>query len=202
MTNTTFSIELNGILLPDSIKDMLEAELRSVVLAQIAKVDLGKELSVQPLPGRSERSSSRPGPILGFVVKNVGKSAERSTGQPGSSLVDPTSFLDPHYLPLKDQLQDAFGSPTPQGASTDGTLSPNTLHYLYYRPDIRAAVVSNSRAFAELLSQDEQAVHAFKQLTGGADSTTAPTERYAAAVGVALVSVGVGILVGGLVNKK
>jgi hypothetical protein len=103
MTNTTFSIELQGLNLPDDVKNRLESALRSVILAEIAKTDLGKEVSIEPLPRSTERMFIEP--ILGFIVKNVGKLAERGVVHPGPSLL----FTPPDSV---KKAQAMFGSAT------------------------------------------------------------------------------------------
>ena len=87
MANAAFSVNLQEIDLPDDVRRQIESTLRSVVLARIAKTDLGAQLSVQPHPSGSERDFFRPGQILGFVIKNVAKLAERDSVMTGPSLL-------------------------------------------------------------------------------------------------------------------
>jgi hypothetical protein len=170
MGDTTFSIELQGFNLPDGVKKDLESQLRSVVLAEIAKVGLGKEVSVGPLPGSSERDFLRRPPILGFILQNTNKIAERGAVQPGPNPL----FAPPDSVKTAQALS---GSATSSSPPFDGALPADALEALYYRPDVRAAIASNSQAFAELLSRDEQAAQAFNQLTGGIARSATGTER-------------------------
>ena len=182
MSNTTFSIELQGLNLPDEVKDKLQSDLRSVVLAEIAKTDLGKEVSVKPLPDSSERVFSHISPILGFVIQNLGKLAERSSIPQGPSLL----FTPPDSV---KKAQAMFGPAATSRLPFDGAPPADVIEALYYRPDIRAAIVANSRAFVELLSRDEQASRVYSQLTAGIRGPTEDAERYGVAIAV---------LVGGL----
>ena len=104
--------------------------MRSVVLAEIAKTDLGKEVSVKPLPGSSERVLHSH-PILGFVLQNLSKIAERSTVQPGPSLL----FTPPDSVKTAQAM---FGSATTSSLPFDGAPPTEVIEALYFRPHIRA----------------------------------------------------------------
>lgn len=57
------------------------------------------------------------------------------------------------------------------GGATGGGGQPNMLEILeaaYLRPDVRAAVVANTRAFTEMLSRDPEAARVFDELFGNA----------------------------------
>ncbi len=174
MTNTTFSIQLQGILLPDDVRERLESQLRSVVLSEIAKTDLGQEISVRPLPASPERIFSHGNPILGFIAQKLTQLTQRSAADSGPS----TLFTPPFDL---DRLKEVLG--LLQGPATT-SLQPfadapptDVIQALYYRPDIRSATISNGRALAELLSRDEKAMQVFNELTGGSTNLTSGTER-------------------------
>lgn len=164
MTNTTFSIEMQGLDLPHDVKQKLQSALRSVVLSELAKTDLSQEMTVRSLPGSSERVFSHTPPILGFVVQKLGQLTQRGLADVGPS----TSPGIASNLPF------------------DGAPLSAVIEGLYYRPDIRAAIVSNSRAFAELLSRNDKAMQTFNELTNANNSTTG-TERW---VGIALLVLG------------
>jgi hypothetical protein len=159
MANTAFSIELQGLDLPNELKLKLQSDLQNMVLSEIAKTDLGKQVSVEPLPGSSERRFLPGGwpPVLGFIVRNL--LSERGTDQPSTGM--------PPILSGQGRV--AHTMPFDDASSSD------VLEALYYRPDVRAAIASNSQAFVELLSHDEQAARVFNELTGG----TGGTERVA-----------------------
>jgi hypothetical protein len=165
MSNTTFSIELQGITLPSDVANKLEGELRSVVLAEIARTDLGKDVSVGPLADRTQRLIRPNNPILGFILRNagaamVGRSRLLGDGRNGASATD---------LPC------------------DGAPVTNVVEALYVRPDVRAAVSANARAFADLLARDEAASKAFDQLIGGLSGYDELTPRVAPLVVGAIV---------------
>jgi hypothetical protein len=180
MTDTTYSIELKGLNLPEEVKSRIDKELRAVVLSEIAKVDLGNQIQVESLPRDGQRSVL--GPILGIILRNLGTTGgplvQRAPLRPTPPTIQPVpipSLLFPGFPPLGGKL-------------------PEILETLYIRPDVRAAVISNSRAFAELLSQDEQASRMFHELVGGPEGG-GDTERVFAAGVVVAVVVG-GLMVG------
>ena len=156
MVDTAFSIELQGLMLPDDVKSRLQSELQSVVMAEIAKTDIGKGATVEPLPAPAERGARLTNPIMGFVIRGAA-GAERDVVQV-ASVAYPVSL----ELGLRAALP------------LDGASPEVALGALYYRPDIRAAITSNTRAFAELLSHDEQATKILNQLSTGGDERVAP----------------------------
>jgi hypothetical protein len=191
MTDTTFSIELQGLNLPYDVSSGLESELRSTVLAELAKVDLGKGMKVEPLPDGTERKLS--GPIRGFVVRNIG-AAERDVSPFEPSLLAPMPLLP-------DWLRPWLRPSTPPV----GPMVPpvDFLEHIYHRPDVRAACAANSQALAELLSKDEQAMLVVNELIAGA-SGEEDAERLgplAGAVVLAGIGLAAGVGIGYLVNR-
>ena len=191
-TETTFSVQLGGILLPDSVKKQIEAQMRSVVLGEVAKTDLGAQITTEPLARSSERFTR--GEILGFIVRAgtraAGTLAERSAM---SGIAAPSLFYT-----LPDHVQKAL-------QLLGGTQGPTAeaLETLYSRPDFREATISVSRLLAVALSRDEHAVHALDELTGGALHGDSQVERNPVliaglAVGGALA---VGFILGAVINK-
>jgi hypothetical protein len=137
VANTSFSISLQGLDLPNDVRGKIESTLRSVVLARIARTDLGAQLSVQPLPSTSERDFFRPGQILGFVIKNVAKLAERSVVMTGPSLL----FTPPDHV---KQAQALLASVA--------------------RRQKRSAEAEQLEQIAELLEREPEARRAFSRL--------------------------------------
>ena len=79
----------------------------------------------------------------------------------------------------------------------------DVLPAVYYRPDIRAAIASNSQAFAELLSHDDQATQAFNQLTGGVSAPGDGSDRLVPlAIGAILLGCAAAGVVVGLLSRK
>ena len=60
------------------IEDRFEAELRSVVMSEIAKTDLGGELSIEPLTASKGFPDLRH--ILGLIIRNGGNLATQARG--------------------------------------------------------------------------------------------------------------------------
>src|SRR5215216_4707950 len=134
MSDTTYSVELKGINLPDDARAKIETTLRGAVLGELAKLDLSKDLKVEPLPSTGGRMIGFGLPeLMGFVIRHpvirglaaAERDATQPTGQFGLS------------------FSGAFGDAG--GALIAGT-STEALEILYLRPDVRAAVISNSRA--------------------------------------------------------
>jgi hypothetical protein len=209
MTDTTFSIELKGLNLPEEMQDALQAQLRSVVLAEIAKTDLGKEVSVQSLAGSSERTSTQQNTILGLVVRHLGESNARSVDLSALGTAGASTLFTPRYTAaelaamLRGKTRE---SQAPDAAATSVFDAPllEVIESVYYRPDIRDAVASQSRAFAEVLGRDPQAVQVLNEITGGTSSSDAQTERFGPLAGVAIVvaaSLAAGAATGYLVNR-
>jgi hypothetical protein len=73
------------------------------------------------------------------------------------------------------------------GGGEAGPSLTEVLDAVYLRPDVRAAVVANARAFAKLLSKDDEAARAFNELVGNLDAGTTD-ERVAPLVVVAVVA--------------
>jgi hypothetical protein len=195
MPDTTFSIELHGVNLPDDIKQKLQAALRSLVLTEIAKTDFGNELSVRPLPGSSERVFPPASPILGFVLQNLSQATRRGATERDSSLPD---FI-PSLLPdLFTTLLFLMGLAPDPDLPLDGNPTVDVLEALYQRPDIRAAVTANTRTLCDLLSRDEQAMRVFDELVGGITQAVPSPERKnpAVVVGVIVAAAFVGACLG------
>lgn len=180
MPDTSFTIELQGLTLPDTVKNTLQSELKSVVLSELAKTDLGNQLTVEPLPASSDRSLMAINPVLGFVLRN-----------PLTTILN-AAVRDTTQVPA---------IPVPTFAATsaapfDGASLVDVLSALYYRPDVHAAIVSNSRAFAQLLSRDDQATQALNQLIGG--DTGGGTDKIAPLIlaGILAICAAAGVGVG------
>lgn len=209
MTDTTFSIELKGLDLPEEMQDGLQAQLRSVVLAEIAKTDLGKEVSVQSLPGASERTSALGNTILGLVIRHLGERDARSVNLTALGPGGASTLYTPRLTPA--QLAAMLGGKTRESRSLAAADTPvidapllDVIESVYYRPDIRAAVASQSRTFAEFLSRDPQAVEVLNEITGGTLSSEAQSERFGPVAGVAVLiaaSAVAGLATGYLVNR-
>ena len=191
-TDTMFSVQLGGILLPDELKKRLEAQLRSTVLAEIAKTDLAAEISTEPLNPSTNRF--RPGEILGFVIRG----SQRLSGTLPERFSRPASSNPSLLYTLPDHIQHALSFFGPGRA-----LSAEALETLYSRPDFRETTVSVSRLLAVALSRDEHAIRALDELTGGALHPDEQAERNPVliaglAVGGALA---VGFILGAVINK-
>jgi len=192
MTDTTFSIELKGLNLPEEMQSALQAQLRSVVLAEIAKTDLGKEVSVQSLPASSERTSAQGNTILGILVRQLGERNARSVDLTALGTSGASTLFTPRYSAaelaamLRGKTRESQSPAVAATAVFDAPLL-DVIESVYYRPDIRAAVASNSRTLAELLGRDPPAVQVLNEITGGALSPDAQTERFGPLAGVAIV---------------
>jgi hypothetical protein len=163
MADTSFSIELQGLNLPNDVTNKLQSDLRTAVMTELAKTDMGAQVSVEPLQQTATRSilPFRP-PIMGFVIRNLGELTgltERGMVQlpPATEVTMPPPALN-------------------QGQLLDGHSLTDVLNAVYYRPDVRAAITSNSQAFAQLLSQDEVATQVFNQLTAGFTGSATGTD--------------------------
>jgi hypothetical protein len=196
MSDTSFSIELQGLNLPDEVTNRLQAELRSVVMSEIAKTDLGGELSIEPLTASKGFPDLRH--ILGLIIRNGGNLATQARAPSG--LIDKGLLQPPSPIEVTMPPPGLGATPLLDGASL-----ADVLDEIYYRPDIRAAIVANTRAFAQLLSRDDVAMQVFNQLTSGpagSPGTTAmdTTQKpIGAAVGVVLL-VGACFVAGGIVG--
>jgi hypothetical protein len=182
MTDTTLSIELQGILLPEDVKAALQAQLRGLVLAEIARTDFGAELSIGPLP-QSSRVFSHTNPILGFVVQKLSSLTVRSGGRPDLAALAPSTLFTPAHSPAE---------------------LASIIEGLYYRPDIRAAAAACTKTLLDLLSRDEQAMQSVTQFATGQIEAQQPGPRLLTAVGVAVLAAGtiaVGALIGYAVNR-
>jgi hypothetical protein len=192
MTDTTFSIELKGLNLPEEMKDTLQAQLRSVVLAEIAKTDLGKEVSVQSLPHSSERALAQRDTILGLVVRHLGESNARSVNPSALGTSGASTLHTPRYTAAELAAMLRVKTRESQAPAADATAvfdAPllEVIESVYYRPDIRAAVASQGRAFAEMLARDPEAVQVLDEITDGALSSDAQAERFGPVAGVAIM---------------
>lgn len=179
MSDTSYSVELKGINLPDDARAKIETTLRSAVLGELAKLDLSKDLKVEPLPSTGGRMIGFGLPeLMGFIIRRppflVERDAPQPTGQFGLSFAG------------------AFGD---GGGALIAGSSTEALEVLYLRPDVRAAVISNSRAFADMLSQNEKAARAFSELIGGLEPGTdrfAPLLIWGVVAGAAALGAAVG----------
>jgi hypothetical protein len=180
-TNTTFSIELQGVNLPDEIKALLQAQLRSVVLSEIAKVDLSSELSIKALPQEATRAF--PGrQILGIILTKLGTPTIRGGDALHLSPPPPSLLFTPPHS-TAELVAAISGSAATSGGSLIDLCEP-----LYFRPDIRAAVTAHAQAFAELLSQDEPTTRILNEISDGA--LQPGPERFGPAI-VAIIAAGV-----------
>ena len=191
-TETTFSVQLGGILLPDEVKKLIEAQLRSVVLGEIARTDMGAQITTEPLGRSSERW--KPGEILGFVVR----AGMRAGGAMAERFARPATFAPSLLYTPPDHVQLAMqllGGK--QGSAADA------VDTLYSRPDFREATISVSRLLVTALSRDEHAVHALDQLTGGSLHADPQLERNPILIGGLAVggALAVGFILGAAINK-
>jgi hypothetical protein len=178
MPDTSFSIELQGITLPDGAREKIESGLRTAVMTEIAKLDLGKSVRVEPLP-TGERSLIGLAPIFGFMIRNLAN--VRPTTASSERNTDGTSVAARMPLAWASVVGDDF---PPFGTTSTVEL----LDSLYLRPDVRLAAISNSRAFAELLSRDDEATRVFGELVGELDAVRGDNERFAPLVIWAVVA--------------
>lgn len=167
MTDTNFSIQLQGLNLPEEAATRLQSELRTVVMSEIAKIDLAGEVSIEPLPEGKGFPDFRP--ILGILIRNGGLLPAQARATTG--LTDKNAIM----LPRTSEVTMPPPGPGPTRL-LDGASFADVLSEVYYRPDIRAAIVSNTRAFAQLLSHDEAATQVFNQLTSGSADATSTTQ--------------------------
>ena len=209
MTDTTFAIELKGLNLPDEVQSTLQGQLRSVVLAEIAKTDLGKELSVQSLPNGAERTLPQTNTILGIVVRHLAERNARNVDLTAAGADGALTLYTPRYTAaeLAAMLNPAPHAPmagrTAAAALLDAPLL-DVIESVYYRPDVRDAVASQSRALAELLGRDPQAVDVLNEITGGMPKPDAQSERLGPLAGVAILvatSMAAGAAAGYLINR-
>src|SRR4030095_7096321 len=88
MSDTSFAVELKGLDLPDNVRSKIESEMRSAVMGEVAKLDLAKDLQIEPLTAAwGERMVGLP-PLMGFIIRNLGSGGgillgERSNGSSG-----------------------------------------------------------------------------------------------------------------------
>ena len=81
MVDTAFSIELQGLMFRRR-QEWLQSELQSVVMAEIAKTDIGKGATVEPLP-RLQSEVPAHQPDMGFGIRGAA-GAERDVVQVAS----------------------------------------------------------------------------------------------------------------------
>lgn len=185
--NNTFSVELQGLDLPDETKNSLQAQLRSTVLAEIAKIDPFAELSVKGLQNDSARVFVGQ-QILGFIVQKLSTPTVRANGDLSLAAYSPSLLFTPSHS-IAELLAALGGTAAPPHPSLTDLLGP-----FYIRPDIRMAVAANARTLADLLSQDEAAIHALDDLTGG--SLSGPERAFPLA---AVATVVIGLALGGAI---
>jgi hypothetical protein len=167
MSDTSFAVELKGLDLPDNVRSKIESEMRSAVMGEVAKLDLAKDLQIEPLTAASgERMVGLP-PLMGFIIRNLGSGGgillgERSNGSSGPKTGIPG---------LPGGITGGANGDSAQALAAGSAAE--ALEVLYLRPDVRAAVIANSRLFSDLLSRDEKAAQVFNELCGGLQ----PTER-------------------------
>lgn len=191
MANTTFNVELD-LNLPDQVLKNIETSLQRAVIAEIAKTDLAGSVKLEPLPASSERFSpilSGVGQTFGFVMRPILEALgeQRAKGRNDRGADGNIAAMPFLGFPVFTEMP--FGT----------TNITELLESLYMRPDVRAAIISNSRAFAELLSRDEQANTVFNELIGEMNLEV-PAERLVPLVVGAILfgSVVAGAIVGWL----
>ncbi|HET7831751.1 MAG TPA: hypothetical protein VFK88_02180 [Gallionella sp.] len=186
--NTSFAIELQGIDVPNEAKARIDEALQKTVMAELAKLDLASNASIEPLNTGSSTERSVvpssflpwPGGVMGFILRTVGVgvSGERS-GIPAIRPPSVLSIIDPDVpLPLTD---------------------PAAFAAVCQRPDIRQAIISNSQALMELLSADDQASKNFNTLMNQLNQGQQPTGERIVPLVIVAICVGAAAL-GGLVG--
>lgn len=179
--NSSFAIELQDIDIPAEAKTRIDQALQKTVMTELAKLDLAAGTQIEPISDeRAALPWTLPGGVMGFILRNPISTI------PTAPAVDRSTAPSGRHVPLPPVLGSGLPLPLTDTAAFQAVCM---------RPDIRQAIISNSQALMELLSDDEHASKNFNILIGKLNSGQATEERLAPLI-IAGICVGAAALGG------
>lgn len=197
MSNTEFSIRLDGINLSEESKRALQNALKGVLLTELAKVDLNDGLRIEPIAPMANRALPWDNPVLGFLINTLTKvPLRRDTPDALTPFLSPSATLFPGFTHFQ-QLAEALSRGTDVSVFDDAPLL-DVLEAVANRPDIRQVIISNTRLLTEALDNNSAATEMLGQIIGDMQGSFDPNERVAPLVVAAVIVLGA--LAGGILG--